>query len=524
MYRAAPVGACLRSQQTSMAPTGRSIPSLPACAVAAAVAIGAHAALAQVPAAGPGVNPVSATEPWSDSHIIVRLKRGSIPVRGQDGTLNFRAPGIEDADALAAVLQALGAKSAVPIPEKPVDDPAAAAAAGLRDWWRIELEPGMNTLAAADMVRASWPGVEIAGVDGIGGVADVPNDPSFPSQYALRNTGQTGGVVGADIRAVEAWDIATGNPDIVIGVIDSGISPHPELAGRILPGINIPNGTTVATDVCNHGTHVAGIITATRNNGVGIAGVCSDAKLLPVVIVNPCTGLETWLADGIVWAVDNGADMLNMSLQYSVGSDYLRAAVQYAAVRGIPMVAATGNANSAVAFPARWPEVVAVASVTAANVRAMSSNYGPEVNIAAPGDQIYSLNSSGGYTFKSGTSMATPHITGIMALMRQLNPSMTFAQMRDAIDATARDVGTAGFDIFTGHGVANAHLALERARDSFQPADINADGTVDGVDLAALLAAWGPCVTASCSGDINDDDAVDGSDLSALLAAWGWGS
>jgi len=508
-----------------MQPAGRTIISLKACAAtAAAVTAFGAPALGQVPAVGAGLNPVSASEPWSDSHIIVRLKRGSIPLRGEDGKLSFRAPGIEDADALSAVLHALGAKAAVPIPEKPVADPEAAAAAGLRDWWRIELEPGMNTLAAADMVRASWPGVEISGVDGIGGVADVPNDPSFPSQYALRNTGQAGGVVGADIRATEAWDIAAANPDIIIGVIDSGISPHPELAGRILPGINIPNGTTVATDVCNHGTHVAGIIAATRNNGVGIAGVCSDAKLLPVVIVNPCSGLESWVADGMVWAVDNGADILNMSLQYSVGSDYLRAAVQYAAVRGIPMVCATGNANSAVAFPARWPETVAVASVTAANVRAPTSNFGPEVDIAAPGDQIYSLNSSGGYTFKSGTSMAAPHITGIMALMRQVNPTMTYAQMRDAIDETARDIGAAGYDVLTGHGVANAHLALGRARDAFQPADLNADGTVDGMDLSAMLAAWGPCVTASCAGDINQDDTVDGTDLAALLAAWGWGS
>lgn len=493
-------------------------------AAVAAWLVGIVPAIAQAPAVGAGVNPVSATEPWSDSHIIVRLKRGSLPIRGADGMLNFRAPGLEDADALAAVLQALGAKAAVPIPEKPVSDPVAAVAAGLRDWWRIEFDPGMNTLAAADMVRASWPGVEIAGVDGIGGVADVPNDPSFTTQYALRNTGQTGGVVGADIRAVEAWDIATGNSDIVIGVIDSGISAHPELAGRILPGINIPAGTTVAADGCNHGTHVAGIIAATRGNGVGISGLCGNAKLLPVVIVNPCSGLESWVADGMVWAVDNGADILNMSLQYSVGSDYLRAAVQYVAARGVPMVCATGNSNAAVAFPARWPETVAVASVTAANVRAATSNFGPEVDIAAPGDSIYSLSSTGSYTFKSGTSMATPHITGIMALMRAVNPTMASAQMREAINGTARDIASPGWDTFTGHGVANANLALARARDTFQPADLNADGTVDGLDLAALLAAWGPCVTASCSGDISGDDAVDGIDLSALLAAWGWGS
>jgi serine protease len=226
----------------------------------------------------------------------------------------------------------------------------------------------------------------------------------------------------------------------------------------------------------------------------------------------------------MVWAVDNGADILNMSLQYSVGSDYLRAAVQYVAARGVPMVCATGNSNAAVAFPARWPETVAVASVTAANVRAATSNFGPEVDIAAPGDSIYSLSSTGSYTFKSGTSMATPHITGIMALMRAVNPTMASAQMREAINGTARDIASPGWDTFTGHGVANANLALARARDTFQPADLNADGTVDGLDLAALLAAWGPCVTASCSGDISGDDAVDGIDLSALLAAWGWGS
>ena len=479
---------------------------------------------AQAPAAGAGFAPVSAQEPWSDSHIIVRLKRGSLPIRADDGLLNFRAPGVEDADALAAVLRALGAKAAVPIPERPVKDPVAAEAAGLRDWWRIELEPGMNTLAAADMVRASWPGVEIAGVDGIGGVADVPNDPSFTTQYALRNTGQTGGVVGADIRAVDAWDIAAGNPDITIGVIDSGISPHPELAGRILPGINIPTGSTTATDVCNHGTHVAGIMAAARNNGVGIAGVCGDAKLLPVVIVNPCSGLESWVADGITWAVDNGADVLNMSLQYNVGSDYLRAAVNYAATRGIPMACATGNSNAAVAFPARWPETIAVASVTAANVRASTSNFGPEVDIAAPGDSIYSLSSAGSYTFKSGTSMATPHITGIIALMRQVNPTMGSAEIRAAIEGTARDIGAAGWDSLTGHGVANAQAALVRARDTYQPADLNLDGTVDGLDLATLLAAWGPCVTASCAADFNADDAIDGTDLTVLLAAWGWGS
>jgi subtilisin family serine protease len=512
-----------------MATAGPSIARSPAgaCALAVAVALcGARGAAAQAPAAGMGLNPVSATEPWSDSHIVVRLKPGSVPMRDPDGKLSFRAPGLgaDESDALAAVLHALGARLAVPLPEKPVADPALAAAVGLRDWWRIELEPGMNTLAAADMVRASWPGVEVAGVDGIGGVADVPNDASFALQYALRNTGQSGGVVGADIRAVEAWDIATGNPDIVIGVIDSGISPHPELAGRILPGINIPLGTAVATDVCNHGTHVAGIIAATRNNGVGIAGVCGTAKLLPVVIVNPCSGLETWVADGITWAVDNGADILNMSLQYSLGSDYLHAAVQYAAARGVPMVCATGNANSAVAFPARWPETVAVASVTAANVRALSSNYGPEVDIAAPGDQIYSLSSSGGYLYKSGTSMAAPHITGIMALMRAINPGMSPSAMREAISLTARDIGAQGWDIFTGHGVADAHQALVLTGATYQPADLNADGTVDGMDLAALLAAWGPCVTASCPGDINSDDAVDGTDLSALLAAWGWGS
>lgn len=490
-----------------------------ACALGAA-----GAAHAQAPDAG--LRAVSAAEPWSDSQIVVRVRPGSVPVRDAEGRLTFRAPGdaAADAEALAAVLHALGATRAVPLPEKPVGKPEIASAVGLRDWWRIEFSSGMNTLAVADMVKASWPGIEISHVDGIGGVADVPNDPSFPSQYALRNTGQTGGVVGADIRAVGAWDIAAGNSSIVIGVLDSGVSPHPELEGRILPGFNVPLQTTATADVCNHGTHVAGIMAAARGNSLGIAGVCGDAKLLPVVTVNPCSGLESWVADAIVWAVDQGADILNMSLQYNVGSDYLRAAVQYAAAQGIPMVCATGNQNGAVAFPARWPETIAVASVTAFNVRASSSNYGPEVDIAAPGDSIYSLNSSGAYTLKSGTSMATPHITGVLALMRSANPTMTDDALRAAVTGTARDIGAAGWDIYTGSGVVNAEAAVILARDSFRPADLDGDGAIDERDLTILLAAWGPCVTASCPPDFDGNDTVDGSDLTVLLASWGSGT
>lgn len=465
---------------------------------------------------------VEVEQPFASDHVLVRVAVGCSAATTAKGDPTFRTATGAPNEKLARILTTLGAGAIAKTPTIAPRNVEVARAIGLDRWYRISIAPGSNALAAADLLRASWDGFEIAEVDGTGGLADIPNDPSFASQYPLLNTGQSGGTAGADIRATQAWSIVSSNPTIIIATLDSGCSPHPELAGRILPGRNIPLNTTDTVDVCSgHGTHVAGILAAQGNNGAGIAGLCWDAKILPVVVVNPCSGLESYVADGLTWAVDADADIINMSLQYTLGSDYLYTAVQYAALQGVPMIAATGNSNAAVAWPAKWAETIAVAASNRFDARWTSSNFGPEVDVTAPGESVYSLGLGGGYGIRTGTSMATPHVTGTVALMLAMYPNMSATAIRTALMATARDIGTAGFDSYTGSGVIDAAAAVALARDANPgPADLNGDGRVDGADLTTFLSQWGACDGCACTADFDGDCTVGGNDLALVLSSW----
>ena len=475
---------------------------------------------------------------FATTHVLVRVQAGYEARQDAGGDWTFArsvqpndranqmgaaaGQGAAELDALSRIMRGVGVSNIVrPLPFTPLHADTAVAV-GLDRWWRIDIPEGSNALAVADLLKASWNGFEVSEVDGVGGLASVPNDSSFNVQYALLNTGQNGGTVGADIRATGAWDIVSGNPDIVIGVLDSGLFPHTELAGRILPGRNVPLNSSDTSDVCGgHGTHVSGIIAAAGNNQTGIAGLCWNAKILPVVIVSPCSGLESYVADGLVWAVDQGVDLVNMSLQYTVGSQYLLTAVQYAAARDVPMFAATGNSNAAVAFPARFSETIAVAGSNRFDQRYSLSNYGPEVDVTAPGESIYSLAVNNGYGTRTGTSMSCPHVTGTVALMRAVYPRMNRTLIRTVLMQHARDIGAAGFDEMTGAGVVNAAASVAAAAAlNPGPADLDGDAVVGGMDLTILLSQWGSCTSCSCVADINADCVVDGTDLTALLSAW----
>ncbi len=499
-----------------------SFQSVRAASLCFCVALGGLAATAHSRPAAPQVAPVVGDGLFASNHVMVRVRPGGSVARTLQGELTFRTGDAAPDDGLARVMKAVGVNDIKFALLAPAKNREVAAAVGLDRWYRVSIAPGSNALAVADLLRATWDGFEVCEVDGIGGLADIPNDPSFPTQYSLLNTGQSGGTVGADVRATGAWGIVSSNPSIIIAVLDSGVSPHSELAGRILPGINIPLGTTDTSDVCSgHGTHVSGIMTAKGANSSGIAGMCWDAKILPVVIVNPCSGLESYVADGLVWAVDQGADLINMSLQYSVGSAYLHTAVQYASAHGVPMAAATGNSNAAVAFPARWSETIAVAGSNRFDLRYSLSNFGPEVDVTAPGEAIYSLALANGYGTRTGTSMATPHITGAMALMRAVYPRMSATMIRSVLMQTARDLAPAGFDNYTGAGVLDAQAAVAMAQSlNPGPADMNGDGVVDGADLAAFFSQWGACSGCDCTADFNGDCSVDATDLSLLLSSW----
>ncbi|MSR70045.1 MAG: hypothetical protein EXS17_06850 [Phycisphaerales bacterium] len=471
---------------------------------------------------GQAIPAIEVEQPFASDHVLVRVRAGCRAAVSVTGSPTFVAPGGSPQEGLARILSTLGATAITKIPTDPPRNVEVARAIGLDRWYSIAITPGSSALAAADLLRASWDGFEVAEVDGTGGLADIPNDPSFASQYPLLNTGQSGGTIGADIRATAAWSIVSSNPTLIIATLDSGCSPHPELAGRILLGKNIPLNTTDTTDVCSgHGTHVAGILAAQGNNAAGIAGLCWDALILPVVVVNPCSGFESYVADGLTWAVDANADVINMSLQYSLGSTYLYSAVQYAAAQGVPMIAATGNSNAAVAWPAKWQETIAVAASNRFDVRWTNSNFGPEVDVTAPGESVYSLGLLSGYGTRTGTSMATPHVAGTVALMLAMYPTMSATSIRTTLMATARDIGTVGFDNYTGSGVINVAAAVAQARDTNPGlADMNGDGRVDGADLTAFLSQWGACTGCACAADFDHDCVVGGSDLALVLSTW----
>jgi subtilisin family serine protease len=185
-------------------------------------------------------------------------------------------------------------------------------------------------------------------------------------------------------------------------------------------------------------------VSAAGNDGVGIAGMTWNTKLLPVVIVNGCSGFEANVATGLIWAADQGANLINMSLQFYLGGTPLRDAVIYAHAQGAVMCAATGNnGNGNIAAPARWSQTIAVAATDNRDIRASFSNFGAETDISAPGVSVWSLAPGGSYAYKSGTSMSVPHVTGLAALLWSADPTLTHLEGRALIDNHLRILITA---------------------------------------------------------------------------------
>jgi thermitase len=268
------------------------------------------------------------------------------------------------------------------------------------------------------------------------------------------------------ISADKAWEVTTGDPKVVIAVVDTGVDyRHPEFKGQLVNGVNILTGTDRAQDDNGHGTHVAGVIAARTNNLEGIAGIDWAGKIMPVKAMDAeGSGSVLDIADGIIWAVDHGANVINLSLGEYAGSEYLHEAIRYAYNKGAVLVAAMGNDGiSDPSYPAAYPEVIAVAANDENNETADFSNYGNHTSVSAPGVSIPSTYPNNRYAALSGTSMATPHVAGVAALIRSINPKLTPEEVRKIIETTADDLGPAGFDEYYGHGQINVARALEAA-------------------------------------------------------------
>jgi thermitase len=291
---------------------------------------------------------------------------------------------------------------------------------------------------------------------------DPPDDPRFDLQWGMERA-----------KALEAWAVTRGSQDIRIAILDSGIDlDHPDLSSKIVASKNFSTSHT-ADDRHGHGTHVAGIAAALTNNGVGVAGMGCDSSLMNVkVLGDDGHGSAASIADGIIWATngpdndpetDDGAHVINMSLGTLMPSYAIEDAVNYAWERGVVLVAAAGNhGSSRPSYPARYPEVIAVAGTSKLpeNPLTASSSHGEWVDVAAPGESIWSTYKNGGYITETGTSMASPHAAGLAALLfTRLQDAdgngFLNDEVRYALESTCTDVG-----IDVQYGLINARDAV----------------------------------------------------------------
>jgi hypothetical protein len=338
-----------------------------------------------------------------------------------------------------------------------------------------EAATGAELAAMAIALEAS-PAVEWAEPNYTFTLDATPDDPYYATNQ------------GPYLNRLEmpaAWDYAMGQSGVIIAVLDTGVyADHPDLASGIwtnskefygksgidddgngfiddVHGWNFPDGNNQIYDDYGHGTHVAGIAAARINNGVGIAGMAGGATIMPVDVFNYAIGTYEDLIRAIIYATDNGARVINMSLgatSYSRGEE---AAVDYAWNHGVVVVAAAGNTGrNTYHYPAAHRNAIAVAATDANDNRAGFSTYGDFVDVAAPGVSVLSTLTSGGYGAMSGTSMATPHVAGLAALLFSLNPQLTNTQVRELIETNVDDFGAAGWDPYFGSGRINARKSL----------------------------------------------------------------
>jgi subtilisin family serine protease len=355
---------------------------------------------------------------------------------------------------------------------------------------RLAIPSGSSVEAVVQSLRSD-PRVEFAEPNYETRIAAVPNDPQFSQQWSLQNTGQTGGTPGADIHAPLAWDRTIGSQSLLIGVLDTGVEiSHPDLAANIwvnLPeqsggvgidddlngyvddvhGYDVVNNDGDPSDFNGHGTHVAGIIAARGSNGTGVVGVCWNASIVAIRILNDRgVGTVAQAIAGLQYAKAIGVRVANLSWSVEQPSAALLQALQDAGAAGMVIVAAAGNGglNDDVQpyYPAsyRLPYMISVAATDAKDRLAPYSNYGPaSVDIAAPGTAILSTWLSGTYKTLTGTSEAAPIVSGACGLLLARFPSLANTAVKRAVLHSAETLPSLTGRVASGARL-DAHLLV----------------------------------------------------------------
>ncbi len=323
----------------------------------------------------------------------------------------------------------------------------------------VKPEPGQTDDDVIASLRARGD-VEFAEPNRVVSIAATPNDPLYSSnQWSLPQMGLN-----------TAWDTTTGSSSVIVAVVDTGVdAAHPDLAGKITTGANVgfnfvDNNTNTADDHF-HGTFVASIVAMNTNNSQGGAGVCWACKIMPLKVLDSTGSGSTFnVAAGIDWARTHGANVINLSLGSSAPDATMQTAVDNAWNAGVIVVAASGNDNGAVLYPGAYANAIAVGSNNQAAVKSSFSNFGPELDVMAPGESVFGANCTcnghtGYYATGSGTSFAAPHVAGVIGLL--ISAGVTDKdQIKNRLYQTATDMDAAGFDNNTGWGRVNAAAAI----------------------------------------------------------------
>ena len=317
----------------------------------------------------------------------------------------------------------------------------------------IELPPGM-TLADMIELAEDYDNIAFVEADCPAYVSYIPNDEYYKTNQAAFSA----------LKMEDVWDLSKG-AKVTVAVLDTGISTnHPDLSGRISFGYNFVSNNSNTIDENGHGTRVAGIIGANGNNLTGIAGINWDVKIMPVKVMNASgTGTMANVARGIIYAADNGADIINLSLGGPDDSTVLSKAIDYAYSKNVIIVASTGNDGSAagVDYPARYDKVIGVGA-SAPVLKEEYSNGGQGITISTPGG-LYSTTMNRSYAYSAGTSFSAAVVSGVLSLAKGFNPNMTPADAMRLVIDTATPAAAGGWNPDTGYGTLNAPELVKAA-------------------------------------------------------------
>lgn len=317
-----------------------------------------------------------------------------------------------------------------------------------------------NTIKAQSSVSDYEP-VNLVKIEKIQGTK--ANDSSLSKQYHLDM-----------INMHKAWTVTTGSSKVKIAIIDSGVDlNHPDLKSKITTGINIIDPDKKPMDDNGHGTHVAGIAAAATDNKIGVAGIAPDCLIMPIKVLKNGRGTDIDIAEGIIWSAKKGADVINLSVGLYTKSTALERAVKYAISKNTVVVSSAGNdsKSSKIHLPSMIKGVIEVSATTKKDKLASFSNYDQQISVAAPGDEIYStmptynveLTKEIGksYGYMSGTSMASPIVAGLAALIKSEDKSLTPKEVKQIIEKSSFDLGKKGYDGYFGYGRIDAYTALK---------------------------------------------------------------